>query len=156
MDRIKKSRLGFTLVELMVAALAFSLLAVAVGSMLVFGWQGWKRSNDLVGMQRDATLAMMMISKEIRNAAYDEITDGSGVSFGGSGISFSESGNQIIRDDGMVVVNGWLSPGTFRARKVEVVSADTEYKTNQWVEVDFTLETTTETESYSIKIAPRN
>ncbi len=154
MNRTKNSKLGFALVELMVAALAFSILALAVGSMLVFGWQGWKRSNDLVGMQRDATLAMMMISKEIRNATFDEISDGSGISFSGSGVSFSESGNRIVHNDGMVVVDGWLQPSSFVTTKQS--KEDAAGQTNKWVEVIFTLVTTTETESYAIKVSPRN
>jgi len=154
MDRTKQSKCGFTLVELMVAALAFSILSLAVGSMLVYGWQGWKRNNDLVAMQRDASLAMMMISKEIRNAQYDEIVEGAGISFNGSGASFTESGNSIVHSDGMRVVNGWLVPGTFITRRSEVVG--TGYETNQWVEVGFDLATTTETKSYTIKVSPRN
>lgn len=154
MNTKKNAKLGFTLVELMMASLAFSMLALAVGSMLVFGWQGWKRSNDVVGMQRDATLAMMMISKEIRNATYDQIIDGPGISFGGSGASFSESGNQIVRNDGMVIVDGWLQPGSFiTTRQLEEDAAG---QTNRWVEVAFTLKTTIETEPYSIKVSPRN
>ena len=155
MDRTKKSKLGFTLVELMMAMLAFSILSLAVGSMLVYGWQGWKRNNDLVAMQRDASLAMMMISKEIRNAQYDEITDGLGLSFS-NGVSFSESGNSMVHNGGMTVVNGWLTAGSFVTRKMEELNADTDFKTNQWVEVDFTLATTTETEPYSIKVSLRN
>ena len=154
MNRIKNSKLGFTLVELMVAALAFSILALAVGSMLVFGWQGWKRSNDLVEMQRDATLTMMMISKEIRNATFDEITDGAGISFGGSGTSFNGSGSSIVRNDGMVVLRGGLQSGSFITTRQ--VKEDAAGQTNKWVEVAFTLETTTETEPYSIKVSPRN
>ena len=156
MDRIKKSRLGFTLIELMVATLAFAILVLAVGSMLVYGWLGWKRNSEWVRMQRDASLTILMISKEIRNATYDKITEGSGISFIDSGIVFSESGNNIIRNDGVPMVTGWLTPGTFVTRKLEVANAGTEYQTNQWVEVDFTLQTSIEAESYSIKVSPRN
>ena len=156
MNKTRKSRNGFTLVELMVATLAFSILVLAVGSMLVFGWMGWKRNNDLVNMQRDASLAMMMISKEIRNASYDEIIEGSGISFTGSGISFAESGNDIVHSGGMTVVDGWLDTGSFRSRKVEFSGSPAGFKTNQWVEVAFTLATATETESYLIKVSPRN
>lgn len=154
MDRIKKSRLGFTLVELMVAALAFSVLALAVGSMLVFGWRGWKRNNDLVSMQRDATLTITAISKEIRNATFEEITDGAGISFSGSGISFNESGNKLMRGNSLAVVNGWLVPSTFITRKQQKVNAAGE--TKEWVDVNFSLQTSTETESYSIEVSPRN
>jgi len=156
MGKIKKSRLGFTIIELMMTTLVFAVLVLAVGSMLIYGWQGWKRTSEWVRMQRDASLAILMISKEIRNATYDTITEGSGISFVDSGFTFSESGKNIIRNDGVTVVGGWLTPGTFVTRKLEVVNASTAYQTNQWIEVEFTLHTTTETEPYSIKVSPRN
>jgi prepilin-type N-terminal cleavage/methylation domain-containing protein len=157
MTRIGRSKKGFTLIEVMVAAVAFSLLVVAVGSMLVFGYRGWRRNNDLVNMQRDASLTLMMIAREIRNGTYDDVTVGSGISFAGSGISFTESGDDIIHSgSGMAVVNGWLVPGSLKSRKQEIANGATDFKTNQWVEVEFALATTTETESYSIKASPRN
>jgi prepilin-type N-terminal cleavage/methylation domain-containing protein len=158
MKKIDPSKQGFTLIEVMMAAVAFALLVVAVGSMLVFGYMGWRRNNDLVNMQRDASLTMMMISKEIRNASPDEIADGTGgISFAGSGISFTESGNNIVHSgSGMATVNGWLVPNSFITTKREFFGSLTGSETNHWVEVDFTLATTTETESYSIKVSPRN
>ena len=155
MNGIKKSCRGFSLVELMVAALAFSILVLLTGSMLIFGWRGWKQANENVNMQQDASLAMTMISKEIRNATSGEITVAAGViSFGGSGASFTESGNDLVLDDGMKVIRGCLDTGTFKTRKDQ--GTDAEGKTNQWVQVDFDLTTTTQTESYSIKVSPRN
>jgi prepilin-type N-terminal cleavage/methylation domain-containing protein len=157
MKKTGNSKQGFTLIEIMMAAVAFALLVVAVGSMLVFGYQGWRRNNDLVNMQRDASLTMMMIAKEVRNATYDDITDGAGISFAGSGIVFDESGRDIVHSGtGIAVVNDRLVPGSFKTRKREVVSSVTGYKTNHWVEVEFTLATTTETETFASKVSPRN
>ena len=62
------AKAGFSLVELMVAALATAILILAVGSMLVFGWIGWKRNNDSVNMQRDASLAMRTMARAIRGS----------------------------------------------------------------------------------------
>lgn len=72
----QKNKSGFTLIELMMAALAFSILALATGSMLVFGWQGWKKMNDSVDMQRDASLAMYIIAREVRKSTIANITVG--------------------------------------------------------------------------------
>lgn len=73
----KALKSGFGLVEMMVAALATSILALIVGSMLVFGWTGWKRYNDSVAMQRDSSLALRRIAKEIRRTPMANITVGS-------------------------------------------------------------------------------
>lgn len=73
----KALKSGFGLVEMMVAALAASILALIVGSMLVSGWTGWKRYNDSVAMQRDSSLALRRIAKEIRRTPMANITVGS-------------------------------------------------------------------------------
>lgn len=152
MDRNITSNRGFTLVELMVVMLVSAVLALAVGSMLVFGWMGWVRSNESVSSQRDASLAMLMIAKEIRNSSYDDITAGSGIQFN-SGVSFQASGLDLIRDDGMKVVDGWLVSGSFVSTKKEDISA---VVTSQWVRVAFSLQTSTEVNNYAIEVAPRN
>lgn len=145
---------GFTIVELMVGMLAFSVMALVVATMLIYGWRGWVRSRELVSMQREASLSMLMIVKEIRNSTYAGITDGSGISFSDTGSSFSESGNSIISDDGFTLVDGWLVPGTFLTSKYQDVDADG--RKEQWVDVSFTLKTSSEQESFTISAVPRN
>ena len=94
-----KSKSGFTLVELMVTAVAFSILALATGSMLVFGWQGWSRINASVDMQRDASLAMHVMTREVRKSSIGDITVGSNqlgcVDPSGTNISFTVSGGNL-------------------------------------------------------------
>lgn len=72
--KITNSRGGFGLAEMMVAMLATSIMALMVGSMLVYGWGGWKRNNDSVAMQRDASLAMRVLAKEIRRTPIGGVT----------------------------------------------------------------------------------
>lgn len=151
MNRKKASNSGFTVVELMVAMLVSAVLALAVGSMLVFGWMGWVRSNEIVSSQRDASLAMLMIAKEIRNSSYDTITDGAGIQC--DDFSFQGSDSDLVRSDGMKVVDGWLVAGSFVSTKKEDISAQV---TNQWVRVAFSLQTSTEINNYAIEITPRN
>jgi len=67
---------GFTLVELMMAMLATAILALTVGSLLVFAWKGWRINNESVNMQRDVSLAMKIMAREIRKASIENITDG--------------------------------------------------------------------------------
>lgn len=148
------SKRGFTIMELMVAMIAFSVMVLTVGIILVFSWKSWVNYRDQLAMQRDASLAMLMISKEIRNATYDDITDGTSISFAGSGFSFTPSGNDLLRSDGMKVVDGWLSENSFISRKLQ--DQDEKGETNNWVQVSFTLETSTDTENYSIEVMPRN
>ena len=160
MYKINKSKRGFTMVELMMATVAFAALSLAVGSMLVYGWMGWRRANDWIEMQRSASLSMMTISKEVRNTRHDLITEGAGLALtrmDGSAVTFSDSGSSIVRStDGFKLVDGWLVPGSFKTYKYEEVGNATQFKTNQWVEIDFTLATSTETEAYTIKVSPRN
>lgn len=151
MDKNMVSNSGFTLVELMVAMLVAAILALAVGSMLVFGWMGWVRSNEIVASQRDASLAMLMIAKEIRNSSYGDITAGSGIVC--KDFSFQDSGVDLTRNDGMKVVDGWLVSGSFVSTKKEDISAS---GTSRWVRVAFSLQTSTEVNNYAIEVTPRN
>lgn len=80
--KIRKQCKGFTIVELMMAMLAMAILSLAVGSMLVYGWMGWRRNTESVGMQRDAVLAMNVVAREIRNSNISEISaDAAGIYF---------------------------------------------------------------------------
>ena len=113
---------GFGMVEMMVAILATSILALTVGSMLVSGWTGWKRYNDSVAMQRDASLAMRRIAKEIRRTPTSGVTVGASslICINTNGIyRFSENnGNLNLKVDsgadfplvrGFVVASGFNS-----------------------------------------------
>jgi len=67
---------GFTVTELLLAVLATAIMALAVGSVLVYIWKGWIRHAASVEMQRDATLAMRIISREVRRTDIDNIAAG--------------------------------------------------------------------------------
>ena len=80
--RTKTEKQGFTLVELMVSMIAFTLLALIAGTILVFAWNGWRDSMETMGMQRDAMIAMRIMEKEIRNSNIDEVSgDSAGLYF---------------------------------------------------------------------------
>lgn len=64
--RVNNNQEGFSIVEMLASMLAFSILILSVGIILIRGWQGWRYSNESVAMQRDASLAFGVIAREIR------------------------------------------------------------------------------------------
>lgn len=111
----RKSCEAFTIVELLLSMIAFGLMVLVVGSMLVIGWIGWRDNSESVAMQRDAMVAIRIMAKEIRNSSIDEISgDGNGIYFAAnsdhgrdSEIAFTT--NQIPANSG-VVLQSWDSP----------------------------------------------
>lgn len=65
---------GFTMVELLVALAATSILAITAGITLVYGYSGWCRNNAAVELQREATLAMYRLSRAVRGASAADVT----------------------------------------------------------------------------------
>ena len=65
---------GFTMVELLVALAAASVLAVTAGITLVYSHSGWRRNNAAMELQRDATLAMYRLSRAVRGASGNDVT----------------------------------------------------------------------------------
>ncbi len=65
---------GFTMVELLVALVAASILAITAGITLVYGYSAWCRNNVAVELQREATLAMYRLSLAIRGASTTDVT----------------------------------------------------------------------------------
>ncbi|MBA7687323.1 hypothetical protein ES703_95784 [subsurface metagenome] len=64
---------GFTIVELIIALAAASILAITAGITLVYGYSGWRRNNAAVELQRDATLAMYRLSRVVRGASASDV-----------------------------------------------------------------------------------
>lgn len=93
--KIKNQSSGFTIVELMVSMLAFSVMVLVVGSMLFYGWLGWRRNTESVNMQRDALIAMNTIAREIRNSTISEVSGDS------AGIYFAASSPVVVRTSAM-------------------------------------------------------
>ncbi len=135
----KKYKSGFTLVELMMTAVAFSVLALATGSMLVFGWQGWKRMNDSLNMQRDASLAMHVMAREVRKSSRTNnmanITSGGMLGCvrpDGTSIDFTVSGGNLD-----MAVDGTFSMRLIRGQVVSL--STTENTANSSVQLTLNL-----------------
>ena len=78
----KRNKRGFSLTELMVSLVAFTVMSMAIGSVLVYSWKGWRDYSNAVDMHRDAMVAMRTMAKEIRNSNIDEISgDGDSIDF---------------------------------------------------------------------------
>ncbi len=85
---------GFTLVELMVVAVIFSLVLAATFAVLTIGRRSWQISNTQIEVQQQARRAMEAIVRDLRGAsAVDPATFVDGVSNGI--IRFTLEGEQI-------------------------------------------------------------
>ena len=67
---------GFTLVELMVAVLAGSIVLIGAGYMLVSGQIFWNKAWQKANLQRDASYAMQRISRSLKAGSSAEMLDG--------------------------------------------------------------------------------
>ena len=96
------NKAGFTLTELSIASAAAAVLALTVGSILHYGYQGWGKQVSAVEMQRDATFAMDMMERAVRSAASGDVSVSAGrVTVSRSGrptVSFYQSGKDLVYD----------------------------------------------------------
>ena len=60
---------GFTIAELLVGMIAFSILAITIGAMIILAIQGWTRMRAMGDMERDGSLAMQTMTRVIRQAS---------------------------------------------------------------------------------------
>lgn len=70
----RDSRSGFTIVELMMCIVISAILALTMGTMLYYIFVAWRNNSDQVEIQRDATFAMDMLSRNIRPASFSQIS----------------------------------------------------------------------------------
>lgn len=76
---------GFTFAEIMVSALIFAILVVAILSVLTVGQKAWHADTGKVELQQEARLAMDGMIREIRESNASDMT----ISDNGSRIDFS-------------------------------------------------------------------
>lgn len=106
MKRYSKPNKGFTIVELMVAALISSIMAITVGSMLYYSYLAWSRNRDTVEMQRDATISMDMIARAIRPAYGADVQASGSTLTVGSKSFYVNSGNLWYDPDTDPAISG--------------------------------------------------
>lgn len=126
---------GFTLPELMFSMLALAILTMTAGVVLVHGWRGWRANNEAVEMQRDISLALRVISREIRCSKYTNMTHSArridfaagGVRTNAEAIYLTDFGSLIYHDghDDLALVasgvSGFSTTGDETNRGVDVV-----------------------------------
>lgn len=95
---------GFTLVELLVGIMSFSILALVIGGMLVFAFSSWRYNNREVEIQRDASLAMETIARLIREAPrWGVSTATNSIYFSADGeTNITARGNQLLLNPGEI------------------------------------------------------
>ena len=99
---------GFTFAETMVSTLIFSILAIAILSVLIVGQKFWHSDVGRVELQQEARLAMDGMTREVRESSSANITqpaDGGNsarldftVAEAGGTISYYLENNQLIRE----------------------------------------------------------
>jgi len=67
-----KSRKGFTLAELIVAIVASAVVVLAAGIVIVIGQTSWNQTWKKVNLQRDASYAMLRMTRSIQAATSAE------------------------------------------------------------------------------------
>jgi prepilin-type N-terminal cleavage/methylation domain-containing protein len=63
-----KSQKGFTLIELMVSMMTSAILILSAGIVLVIGQTSWDEAWKKSSLQRDASYAMLRMSRSIQDA----------------------------------------------------------------------------------------
>jgi prepilin-type N-terminal cleavage/methylation domain-containing protein len=144
------SRKGFSMVELLLAMTASSIMAITIGSVLYFVWVSWRSNNESVEMQRDATMAFRAIAREVRRTPAGGITTGNSlvcVNTNGT-YSFVQNGNNLNIQYG----NG----ETFTLVRGIVTGFSTEPANNRAVVVSLELNTPSDNSSIENTIYTRN
>ncbi len=72
---LRRSRKGFTLVELATAIPASLIVLIAVGTILTAGHSSWNTSWSKANLQRDASYVMLRINRHIKGGTFAEMED---------------------------------------------------------------------------------
>lgn len=100
-------RHGFTLVELMIATVPAAVLALVIGSMLVFSMRGWSRQQGWIDLQEDLATAQFALEHRLREASFH----GTGITSNSITFSHTNGNARLYRDN----ANLWLDPNLGQA-----------------------------------------
>lgn len=96
------SQAGFSLLELLVASVAASVLALTAGSMLVYAWISWRDVQEGCRMQQDAAITLTWIRNRVGETAPDNISANTGrlefTSSSGRSSALYHQGSDLLYD----------------------------------------------------------
>ena len=100
-----KNRKGFTLIELMLTIVAASIVILTVALILLLAFQSWRTNNAYADLRRDSSLATYMMARDIREASYDALTDGTTLTLPSGAVigettTYTQSGDTLTVDEG--------------------------------------------------------
>jgi prepilin-type N-terminal cleavage/methylation domain-containing protein len=100
---MKKRRDGFTMIELLVVALAAAMLALTAGFMLLVSYRTWIANRGYVDLQREISLTQTIGDRWVREAAHWEVTSTNSdlriVTEAGTKRLYSDAGNLYFDPD---------------------------------------------------------
>lgn len=67
--KMYRNQNGFTVVELMIAMVGASILALIVATILFMAYRSWSTDNNYARLRRDAAFAVQLMAKEIRSSS---------------------------------------------------------------------------------------
>ena len=96
----RKRQKGFTLIELIIAIFTGTIVIVATGMILFFGQKTWNSTWDRTNLQRDASYAMLRMTRDIKagtSAQVESNGDGLKILNGGDWVRFfTASGAKML------------------------------------------------------------
>ncbi|MGE5309029.1 MAG: type II secretion system protein J [Deltaproteobacteria bacterium] len=93
---------GFTLLEVLVVIVIFSIVSVAIYNVFEAGTNISDASTGLLDLTQEARTAMFRMIKEVRAASAVTINNASGITFStpfASNIQYYQSGTRLLRTD---------------------------------------------------------
>lgn len=92
METKTKSQKGFTLVELIMAITAGTIVVLAAGMVVLLGQSSWNDAWKKVNLQRDASYAMLRMTRSVQAAADANVPS----AFGGRALYIPNQSNPSI------------------------------------------------------------
>lgn len=76
--KTKKKQNGFSLIEIILATLASSMVILIVATILLMAYWSWRTNNAFATLRRDSAFATHILAADIREASYDGLAYSSG------------------------------------------------------------------------------
>jgi prepilin-type N-terminal cleavage/methylation domain-containing protein len=133
-----KSQKGFTLIELTVAIVVSAVVVLAAGIVIVIGQTSWNQTWKKVNLQRDASYAMLRMTRSIQAATSAEKSPNGRVLYipkqSNPNITFSyvaDTNNlqcQIVGEQPQTIINGEVDNLQFNVVGNNTVTIDLSLK----------------------------